>query len=1098
MNYRKKFLFLGVFFAISVSAMAQNIALRLKNVTVKKAMTELKQKSGYSFVYEGSDINVGKKVNVNASTVSQAVEQILAGQNVSYRINGKSIIVSKKVAAPSNQRVNTSQKERVSGTIVDTNGEPIIGATVTQKGTKNVAITDMNGHYTIDVPAGSLLEVSYIGFSNVQFAAGKHSTVTMREAAKSLDDVIVIGYGSTSSKKLVESVTAIKGESVQNLPFANVTSALQGRATGVIIQNKGGEPGSVPSISIRGGGDPLYVIDGVICSDSWEFQTLNPDDIESISILKDASALAIYGSRAADGIVLVKTKEGHKGKTSITYSFNAQFSQPTVLPDKMNSYEYASMQNDAAYYDGMGEYHQFSKEELDIIKNQTEPYKYPNTDWLSLGLKNFAPEYRHSVTITGNQKDINYFISGSAFDQGSLYKSDALHYKRYTLRSNVNTTFDKIGLRVALNINAALEKHQTPSFSSNSIWDHLNAKSPLDLAYNEDGTYSSISDHPLMEMDKNSGYYKNNGMYLNAQFVADWDLPWVKGLTLGTMLHGRLNTSHVKTFSARAAQYNQDGSKVSVSKPTLREDAYFGESYDFELNAAYKHTFADVHSLDAKVVFNMSENDGSYFWAYRKDFLSTAVDQMFAGASDGMQNSGNASEGGRMGFVGRLKYDYASRYYIEGSFRYDGSDNFAPGHRWGFFPSIAIAWDITEEPFFKKWNLKNVNLLKLRASYGKMGTESGVNRFGYLATYELVEKSINIGGKLQSGFAEGNLVDPSQLTWYNRTSLNYGIDFAFFGNRLKGTADYFFYVTKGGLMSPADQYITPLGTKLPQIKSDTEHRREGMEMNISWSDKLGSGFSYEVGTNMTLYNNLYVVNEGESLSTLKNPWKRSTHHTDYYGVMYLDEGLYQSIDEVLGNPRRLASSEMTLGDIRYKDLNGDGKIDSEDQTRYGMPSSPHLTYGVDFSLGYKGFSLSGLFYGTGKRNMMMGVNWISSEATHVVDKVQLDYWTEDNRDAVFPRLSLTSNVNGGNNTRTSSFWLKNAAFLRLKNLSLSYDFKYKLLRKSNWINKCSLSLSGTNLFTISGVTDYFDPETTSTNGGYPLQRVYSIGLTIGF
>ena len=336
------------------------------------------------------------------------------------------------------------------------------------------------------------------------------------------------------------------------------------------------------------------------------------------------------------------------------------------------------------------------------------------------------------------------------------------------------------------------------------------------------------------------------------------------------------------------------------------------------------------------------------------------------------------------------------------------------------------------------------------------------------------------------------------LSWYTRNSLNYGIDAAFFNHRLKGSADYFFYVTKGGLVSPKDRYSEPLGAELPQIKSDTKQRREGFELSLSWSDETPSGFYYSVGTNMTYYNNLYVKNQDEAESTTLNPWKRGTHVTDYYDVRLVDNGLYQSAEQILSNPRRLASTETKRGDIMYQDINGDGKIDSEDQVRVGMPSTPHFTYGVDFTLSYKGFTLSGLFYGTGKRHMEMGVTAQGTASNSVVQSYKLDYWREDNRDAVFPRIGMDVNVNGQNNREKSTFWLKNASFLRLKNLTLEYDFKYKLLKNVNWLTACKVNLTGANLFTVSGVSDYFDPETTSTNGGYPVQRTYSIGVTVGF
>lgn len=1085
-----------LFWAGEGYAQQQVVQLPEKEITLKEVFKQIEKQTQLSVDYNHSKVSelMDKKVVLSDGDVNSVLEKALAGTGLTYSFEGDHIIISVAQA----QTPSSGKKKTVSGTVVDTKGEPIIGATIQEKGTTNGIVTDFDGNFTLTVAEGAMLSVAYLGYQTQELAAkGTDLKIKLKEDTEVLDEVVVIGYGTTSAKKMVSAVTAVKGEKLQDLPFANVASTLQGRASGVVIKNEGGEPGSNPKVSIRGGGDPLYVIDGVIC-EAWDFQTLNPNDIESLSVLKDAAALAVYGSRAADGIVMVKTKEGQKGKRSITYTFNAQYSQPTVLPEKMNAIEYAELQNWAAWNDGQGEYAQFSPEELEIIRNQTDPLKYPDTDWYSLGLKNFAPEYRHSLSITGNQKDVNYYLSLGMFDQGSLYTSDALNYSRYNLRSNVNTTFEEIGLKVAANINAAYEKKKYPSFSATDIWGHLQNRTPLEAGYNADGTLSTVSDNPMMEMDERSGYDKNDGLFMNAQFVADWALPWVKGLSLGAMFNYRLNASHVKKMQARAPQYNQDGTLLEVEKPNLREEAYFGDSYNLELNASYLRTFADVHSIDAKFVLTMAENNGYDFWAARRDYLSASVDQMFAGSSASMTNGGNAKEGGRIGLVGRVKYDYASRYYIEGSFRYDGSDNFAPGHRWGFFPSGAVAWDITEEPFFKNLNLKDVNLLKLRASYGVIGTESGVNRFGYLSVYNMVENAACIGGELVPGFNEGNLVNPDLLSWFTRRSLDYGLDMAFFNNRLKSSVDYFFYVTKGGLVSPKNRYTTPLGAALPMIKSDTEQRREGFEFSMSWAEELPSGFYYSVGTNMTYYNNLYVRKDDETLSSLMNPYQRNVHQTDYYELVYIDNGLYQTPGQVIGYPRRLASTETKLGDIAYQDINGDGKIDGEDQIRYGMPDAPHFTYGIDFLFSYKGLSLSGLLYGTGKRHMEFADHVKGTESAHLVNKYQLDYWRADNTDAEFPRVSRNARVNADNNNQNSTFWIRNASFLRLKNLTLEYDFKYKLLKNVKWLNLCKVNLTGTNLFTISGIKDYWDPEAGVNGTGYPVQRVYSLGVTVGF
>lgn len=1083
--------------ATSVYSQDAQVDIRKSQMSLREFIKEVEAQTNYLFMYSEKEIDLKQRVSLTAhrQAVGKALTLALRNSGIEYQFNEGYISLRKTSA----QARNLEQK-KITGIVTDINGEPIIGANVMVKGITGLGcITDIDGRFALEVPAKSVLQVSYIGYLAQEIAVDQKASFQIKlvEDTKTLDEVIVIGYGTTSAKKMVSAVTAIKGEALQDLPYATLTGTLQGRATGVIVQQEGGEPGSTPKISIRGGSDPTYVIDGVI-STSWDFNMINPVDIESVSILKDAASLAVYGSRAADGIVLVKTKQGRKGKTSIVYSFNAQYSQPTVLPEKIDSYSYASLQNEAAMNDGFPDYHIYSADELSTIQNQTDPYRYANTDWLGLGLKEFAPEYRHSLSMTGNAKDINYYLSLGVLDQGSLYASNALNYNRYTLRSNVNTTFEELGLTIGLNVNAAVEKKEYPSYGAGTIWDHLFSRIPLMPAFNADGTYISGGDHPLVEMDERSGYDRNDGKFINAQFVADWNLPWVKGLSLGTMLNYRLNDSHVKKMSASAPQYNSDGTLYQTPKPSLREEAYFGESYNFELSATYLKTFAEKHSLDAKAVFTVSEKTGSDFWASRKEYLTADVDQLFAGSPIGQLNSGKSDEGGRMGVVGRLKYDYASRYYVEGSFRYDGSDNFAPGNRWGFFPSVALAWDITEESFFKNWNLQKVNLLKLRASYGETGTESGVNRFGYLSVYNLNENAITIGGKLQSGFSEGKLVSPELMSWYTRNSLNYGLDMAFLNNRLKGAVDYFYYVTKGGLMSPGDRYVMPLGMALAQIKSDSEHRREGMELSMRWSDRIGKDFTYEIGTNMTYFSNFWSKKADEALTNIMNPWIRQTQQTDYYKIGYIAEGLYQTQEQIENAPRKPQSSEIKLGDIRYKDLNNDGKIDGNDLTRIGYSTMPHFTYGVDLNVGYKGFAVSALFYGTGNRTLEFGTHYKKGESAYILDQAQMNYWNPNNTDARFPRVSTVANVNGGNNQEASTFWLIDAKFLRLKNLQLSYDFKYKLLKSSKWLSTCRLHVTGTNLFTLSDTMDYFDPETASTRGGYPVQRVYTLGLTVGF
>lgn len=1094
-----------LFICLSLNASAKDkvnniqkatVSTNQKDIALKDAIEIIEKQTGYLFIYnESIDLNTKISLEINDKPIEESINKMLYKTNITYAIKDKNILLFK-----SEKQAKKQAKIAIKGVVTDERDEPLVGVQIAIKDGSTGVISNIDGQFTLQANPTDILIVSYIGYvtREININNKKDFSIILKEDIKALDEVIVVGYGTTSTRKMASAVTALKGEKLDNLPYNDINSALQGRAAGVIVQNSGGAPGSVPSISIRGGGNPVYVIDGIVSS-AWDFNTLNAIDIENISILKDAASLAVYGSRAADGIIMIQTKKGGKGKTTVTYNFNADYNQPTKRNKKVNSYTYARLQNEAAVNDGLEPFSLYDEETLEIIRNGSQPYKYGVDNWVGLGLKSIAPQYKHSVALNGSSKIVDYYLSLGYLDQGSLLKSDALNYKRYNIRSSVSTTFEEIGLKLGLNINAAVEKKKSPSFGYGEIYQHIYGMNPLTPAFNEDGTYSAASDHPLVEMDKRSGYSNNNGNFTNIQLIADWSIPKIDGLVLGAMLHYRINNSHDKSFRTKAPQYYPDGNIFPIAKPTLNEAAYFGESYNFDLSATYIKEILDGHNFEAKMVFTGTQSKGSNFSAWRKDYISSAVDQLFAGSQEGLGNTGNGDESGRMGLVGRVKYDYKGRYIAEGSFRYDGSDNFTKSKRWGLFPSAAIAWALSEESFFKSLSWDFVNLIKVRASYGKTGTEAGVNRFGYLPVYNLNTNVINIGGKLVSGFSEGPLVAPMELTWYTRNSLNYGLDFTLFDYRLTGALDYFYYVTKGGLMSPTDRYITPLGTSLPQIKSNSVHRREGVELALSWSDKIGSEFSYDIGFNMTYFDSLWKRKADEDLNSLMNPYKRTTNEKSFYGNRYHSTGIYQRLEDILNSPRRPQSTETKLGDIGYQDFNGDGKIDSEDQTRVGSSTMPHITYGFDFALNYKGFTLSGLFYGTGKRNLEFSTIYKYGLSPQLRYPQQLDFWTVDNTTARFPRISSIPKVNGQNNEVGSTFWMLDAKFLRLKNLIFSYDFKYKLLKNTSWVNKLAFSLKATNLFTISKVNKFFDPETASVDGaGYPVQRTYSIGLTLGF
>lgn len=1005
-----------------------------------------------------------------------------------------------QVAANTAESLKVSQDiKKVTGTITDTSGEPIMGASVTVKGTSKGAISDRDGKFTVEASSSDILVISYISFHTQEIKVGTQTdlTIVLLENVTMLDDVIAIGYGTTSARRTVSALGTLKTDKIDELPYTSTAASLQGRIAGVIVQQSGGEPGgNAPTISIRGGGTPLYVIDGVIRG-SDDFNSLTSSDIESMSILKDASATAVYGAQAGNGIVLVTTKKGTSG-LNIEYTGGVDFSKPTTVADRVGALDYVLAANAAARYDGQGEYALYSQSEVDAIGNGTSKI-YGNNDWYKEATKSLAPQHRHTVTISGKSNNVRHFTSLGIMDQKSIYKeSHNNHYQRYNIRSNVSTTFDKYGLEVGINLDGTYAKRTPNPYGQEDIWRNLMGyNKTIDRIYNDDGTYTAMDVHPIAYLDKASGYTNQYNNTANVQVYMNWDVPWVKGLKAKLTGNSNYTSYDRKYFKSRAPQYS-NGTLVGDDKPKeLEMNRSWTRGNTFEFGFNYTKEIG-LHFLETQGVYSYYDEYNEWFNAKRTGFVSNDFDQLSSGDASTKDNAGGAAERTRIGYVGRLRYSFKNRYFLEGNFRYDGSDNFAKNKRWGFFPSGAAAWAISEENFMKLLAEKNIiNFAKARVSYGQVGLEDGVKRFGYIPVYSYNAQSSVIGGKFVPGFSEGDLVSPEVLSWYTKDVFDIGIDLAFLNNTLSASFDYYYYKTKGYLISPQNRYSTTLGKALPQVKSNSIHRRAGYEASLRYKNKYRD-FNYEVGFQFTSYNELWEVKEDEALTDLLDPRKRITHRKNVYGSSYyINEGLYQDYESILNSPRRLSSTELKKGDLAYRDVNGDGQIDSNDQIKLGKPFFPSFDYGMDFNLDYKGFFLYGLFQGTGKRYteltlLLKGGNIVNSNYAY-----QMDSWTPDDTSARFPRSSALQSTNSGNNTVNSDFWLINAQYFRLKSLQFGYDFKKLLFKNNTKISKFKLSLMGTNIFTISDAMEYFDPESYNYGEGYPVQKTYSIVLNIG-
>lgn len=1087
---------------VSAASYSQKTKFNLSgtNLTIQNVFDKIERQSGFSIFYSMNEHALNKRVDINIKNrrVNDVLDIVLKGTNLTYTVKDKIIIIHPKEKSTESNSSFQIKEITIKGAVTDKNGNPLLGATVSIKGTPKGTITDNDGKYTIIVNKGNTLLFSYVGMQTQEIKINTQSLVniSLSEVTVGMNEVVVVGYGTQSKSKLTSAVSTLKTKEFLNVPYVNVGSALAGRVAGVIVQSSGGEPGSTPSISIRGGGDPLYVIDGFVREKS-DFMALSKEDIGSISVLKDASATAVYGARAANGIIQVTTKQGNKGeKFQVNYASNFAWSTLTRNMDLISSYDRARTANDMAESQGLGSYSRYSKAVLDTIQRGLNPSTYPNTNWYKTVMRDYAPQLEHSLSISGGNQSTKYYLGLGMLDQGSTYVNNATNYKRYTYRSNVTTSFDKIGLDVSLNLNGYMTKAQYPPFSARMIFSHVVAKSPLDKPYNIDGTLSSLVDHPLAEIES-PGYQKNNNYYNNGSLIFSWAVPGVQGLTIKVLGDYAVNSGYSNNFTAYKEQYDELGIQRSASAPSMSLYSALNTSYNIEEHIDYQRSFGD-HNLSATLVAVTSGGNDTWFSASRNNFLSTAVDQLFAGSSKSMTNDGTSSEWGRLGYVGRVKYDFKNKYLVEFSGRYDGSDNFPKiAHkRWGFFPAVSMGWNIAEEKFFTPLKEKNIfNLFKVRGSAGTIGNDN-VTRFAYLSTYNLNSQVFVSDGSLVDGFSEGDLVS-NNLSWYTTKSYDLGFDFTSFRNHLSGSFDYFYNRTTGYLTSPQARYVDPLGKSLPQIKSDAAYRKAGIDASLSYSNSIRD-FSYQIGANITAYNSLWEKANEDSITNV-NPYVRSQGALEsYYGSMYTSAGFYQSFDDVLNYPRRISSSSLAPGDIRYQDTNKDGKIDGQDFRRVGNNSSPRFVFGFTLSGEYKGFNLSALIQGTGKRDMYIGDYLQAREENRVNFGVQTDYWTSINTHARYPRAA-NSNMNSNNNYSSSDFWLVDASYIRLKSLSLAYDLKRVVFNNYKWMNSFSIYVSGTNLLTKSACMKYFDPETADTsNFGYPVNKTYSLGFNLRF
>ena len=991
-----------------------------------------------------------------------------------------------------------AQNVMVTGIVTDTSNEPLIGVNVLVKGTATGAITDINGKFSVQISGSqAVLVFTYVGYLPQEIPVGnqRNMNVIMREDSQGLEEVVVVGYGVQRKATLTGSVAQVAGEVLKQAPTANLSNSLVGRLPGVIANNRSGQPGSDNSdIFIRGkstlgNNTPLYVIDGL--ANFGDIQRLNPSDIESVSVLKDVSA-SIYGAQAANGVILITTKRGNSGKPVITYEGNFGLSQNTRTPHLMNSYQYMVYNDEAEAY--LGRIQQFKDVKGGYLDGTIDKLLWADTDWCKVILRN-APQTQHSLSIRGGNEKVKYFISGGYFYQEPAYKKTTLNFNTMQLRSNIDAQITK-DLTVSLDIALRQENR-------NNSNDYTSGDGVYYEVFN---TYPYIPDFypnglpgPGLSWGNNlvlwsrglTGYNRIAESFINYKVSFDLKMPWLlDGLSLSGYVAQNVQFRVTKTLSDLWDVYRYNpatGEYDNIRATTGHGNINLTQRLDnnrittLHFKLGYEKRF-NAHSINTFIAFEQSKASQDWFSAYRRDFLSSAVDYLFAGSDNLKDSNGSGSITARQNYFGRLSYGYMDKYLAEFSIRYDGSHNFASENRWGLFPGLSLGWRISEEDFFKD-HVAFINGLKIKTSWGRMGNDR-IAAFQYLSTYTL-GNGMPFGPEPQStkGFTIGRLANPN-ITWESSDTKNIGFESLFLNRRISFDFEYFYSVRTDILATKQASVPLYTGITLPDQNIGKVSNR-GIETSLMYRDKVGN-FNYNFGGNLTFARNKIIYFD-EAKNTPE--WQRRTGYSMDSWLVYLTDGIYQRKEDVDATPHRLNTQ---AGDIKLLDVDGNGSITTNDRVRIYYGSTPQIVYGINMGGSWNGIELNILWTGQGRARQIIRPSTFNADVDYYNGR-----WlsAEKTPNSKYPRAFNTRTDTF--NRDDSDFWLRNASFLRLKNVELAYNFPSSVLNKIR-ISNLRVYLSGFNLFSI----DYIkiqDPESTNAGGTYyPQQRVYNMGLTMSF
>lgn len=1019
--------------------------------------------------------------------------------------------------------VHAQQQVTISGRIADEMGGPLPGVTVVIKGTSKGIVTDIDGNYTLtNAPINAVLQFSFVGMKTQEVEVGNRSSIdiVMQTDAIGLEEVVAVGYGTQKKVNMTGAVSTVQSKELVKVPASNVSDLLAGKAPGLFVKQSQGVPGAdVSNISIRGYDTPLVLVDGV--ESSWT--RMDPNEIESISVLKDAAA-AVYGARAGNGVILITTKRGKSDKPTITYSGNYSMQQPTTVPEFVPSWQYAELLHEGEFNNQLA--YTYSAEDIEKFKDGNEP-NYVNENWYKAAFRKWSPMQTHNLGVRGGNEKVKYYLSVGSLDQASMYKSGDLSFYRYNARSNVDAQITD-RLSVSLDLSFRNEMSESPSVASDinesvtQTWWSLKTALPMWPAHLPDpekgGAYSGfLARSPVAQTNSDfTGATDNNARYIFGKVSLIYKIPKIDGLEANVALSYSGNEKYIKRQrkAFEVFSYNYDSKEytswgVNGTNTLYEERSRFTKIYPM-ISLKYDKIFGD-HDVKGLLLAEGIDTEYSFLSASRVDLLSSDVPYLFAGSTENQNNNSGATETGRVSYVGRGNYSYKGKYLFEATFRYDASHKFPEDSQWGFFPSVSAGWRISEEAFLKD-NVSWLDNLKFRASYSKSGNDN-VAAFKYLTGYEILTAPTSVyvfGTDVYRRIHSTGLPNPN-ITWLDMTNYNAGVDAMFLNGLLGIEFDWFFRITDNIFGQPLESYPSTFGAQLPELNINSTDDR-GFELTLTHRNKIGNDFTYNIAGSVSYAREKY---RRWSESPYEDPdeiriYQKTGKYTNRW-IGYKSDGLFMSREDIDNHPvdqDQAGNSTLRPGDIKYIDLNGDKVIDWRDQDEIGYGTFPDLTYGLNFQAEYKGFSVSALFQGASLFNSMIEdvlrgafQNNSNPYEYHYKYRWQPDPQNPDvniNPDVQLPAILADGSGANPNNKKVSDFWLQDATYLRLKDLNIAYTIPEKITRKVGMQN-VNIFVAGSNLFTISKLGIYknsVDPEHTTAQKFYPPMKTISFGINL--